>query len=131
MLTVFEKKKEKFRLMTSSKQNKALVRRFYAGGVSGRSSAPGRFRPPTLRHQRSGATSAGGSVRHTLRHTRPSRFQVSPILSTGPNGILAPPLRERACRRDCAKQSAHMMKQVKKLRTRVSLIKRSLLCSSG
>ena len=32
---------------------------------------------------------------------------------------------------DCAKQSAHMMKQVKKLRTRVSLIKRSLLCSSG
>src|SRR5205823_12971969 len=24
---------------------------------------------------------------------------VSPILSTGPNGILAPPLRERACRR--------------------------------
>jgi len=43
-----------------------------------------RFRPvisareiptPTLRHQRSGATSAGGSVRHTLRHTRPSRFQ--------------------------------------------------------
>src|SRR2546425_12530615 len=99
-----------------------------------------RFRPvisareiptPTLRNQRSGATSAGGSVRHTLRHTRPSRFQVSPILSTGPNGILAPPLRERACRRDFVKQSAHMLNQVKKLRTTGDLNKKTLLISSG
>src|SRR5437016_13319863 len=61
-----------------------------------------RFRPvisareiptPTLRHQRSGATSAGGSVMHTLRHTRLITLPVSPILSTGPNGILATPMK--------------------------------------
>src|SRR5438309_4977303 len=50
-----------------------------------------RFRPvisareiptPTLTHQRSGATSAGGSVRHTLRHTRPSRFRFTDFALT-------------------------------------------------
>src|SRR5947209_13526565 len=94
-------------------------------------------------HQRQGdsdpnikASAFGRNFRRRISEAHTPAYKtitlpVSPILSTGPNGILAPPLRERACRRDCAKQSAHMMKQVKKLRTRVSLIKRSLLCSSG
>src|SRR2546428_12440692 len=99
-----------------------------------------RFRPvisareiptPTLRHQRSGATSAGGSSEAHTPAYKTITLPGFPNTKHGPEWNPCASPEGEGLSADCAKQSAHMMKQVKKLRTRVSLIKRSLLCSSG
>ena len=123
MLTVFEKKGKipayDFQQAKQGPRPPVLCWRRFRPVISARE-----IPTPTLRHQRSGATSAGGSV-STHSGIQDHHASSFPNTKHGPEWNPCASPEGEGLSADCAKQSAHVMKQVKKLRATASLIKGS------